>query len=808
MSIIFSMFVLSAIYFHNVNICESVVLSVNDTEAQCYAISPTGGQIEFVRDSCNNNYTITTRYLHDIYIITPNFNSFEAKLSIGPKTFELDKNSLLVTNDCTYKIKRDILPHNGLFMKFSYINKNLNINLFNSYLDLLIKITLYFIGFLLSFFLIRNIIKYWKRDMLRIKTFMIQSFKFIKTEWVKIILLFIISIIFPLLYLLFDKNVIDFLYCTTNEYLLVFGSVIFPLIFMAFYAKKFKLNQFYWISLLVIFILLVFVLKPLIFIYGFGFRDDISKFFVKAHTQNLLKCFFTPDSGYLNVLQNVISYFLLKILGFKHYFPEALQISVAFCFATLFASFNLKSLRVFIRSDLYRFFISLLFAFSPFVFTSSNYLFEIPFVAVAFMFMFYFSYFQKQIDKNNKSLAFLIFVSIIMFLSKPIFVILIPILIALIIYQYFINKNIVLTRAFVFIVLVLSIQMIVVLSPSNQIQGSALSDLGTNYESAFIVDSPSFFNLLPAAIVLFIRHFVKLFGLAYVDNNYFNLIINTLSFLFIAALIFHYLYKIYKRKDIFISSFCISALVISFMTVILFVNVVNPANIDANNRSFLSMTFYNMISQPVLPKYHRYLMLSSFANFIVLLIFVFEIIEKFFFSMKIRNILKMSFLLIISFIPLTNLIKYYNNANSIYEKNSYWRNYNSLIFDNPKAYYIPYNGFPEQKHCVKFRTDKIIDIEKFNGNIINISELYPRTNTWQIIQLILLNDDTNNYPVVEALTTQKTIVRAKLVNGKTQQMKSLVYQFDDFYKFEKIFITFTVPEKKYCGLVRIIGLYE
>ncbi len=810
--ILVSISVIFTIYFYNVNICESVAISVNDDKTEVYAISPTGGRIEFVRLLPGSTYQVENRYLRDICIIPADFNNFEAELCVGDKSVKIDKSSLSAGKDNIYKINRNVFPDAGIVRKISLLSGNVQPGLLKYHFDKSKDLIFYFFAFLIAAYLIFVSIKYLKNNFKKHVAQFVKLVKnavdFIKISWLKIIILFFISAVFPLLYFIYDNGIAGFLSLSITEYLLISGALIFPLAFMAYFSKSFKLNTLFWYAFFIIFILLVFVIKPSSFLYGFGFRDDVSKFFVKANGQNFLQCIFTPDSGYLNFFQNLVAFVILRILGFRQYFPEALQLTVAFTFSALFASFNLKSLRVFINNDIYRFFISLIFAISPFVFPASTYLFEVPFVAAAFLLLFYFVYFHNDTKPGKYGLYLLILSSVIMFLSKPVFIVIMPVLAALVIYHFFVKKNIVLTKSFAFLMLVFMIQMAVVFLFKDQVRIIPYSELGTNYEPAFFSDDTGFFKLLPAGIFMFFRQFVKLSGLGFIQPGWSNLILNGISVLFVGALFLHYLYKVLKKKEIFISLFCLTLLVVSGMSVLLFVNSVNPAKLVLNNPDFVNMSFYDMMRYPALLSPHRYLMLSSFANFMILIIFVSEIAEKYFRSPVIIRLIKISFVLFLA--GAQYLIT--GNINKIkirnYEKISYWRTYNHLIFSNPDLYYIPYNGFPEEKNCVKSGIDKIIDLKNLKEGTITVPELYPSAENWEIVQLILENNGKDYYPVVTGETAEKRVINASLVNGESQHTKALVYRFDNFYKFEKINIHYSVAGAEYHGLVRIVGKYE
>lgn len=149
----------------------------------------------------------------------------------------------------------------------------------------------------------------------------------------------------------------------------------------------------------------------------------------------------------------------------------------------------------------------------------------------------------------------------------------------------------------------------------------------------------------------------------------------------------------------------------------------------------------------------------------------------------------------------------FNSIAEKVEKVSYWRTYNSLIFSNTD-YYIPYNGYSEQKHCIKNGIDKIVDFDVESVDNINICDAYPQSQEWQLIQVLIENNNTNKFPKIEGLTYGNQIVTATLINGNNQQTKALVYHFDRFYKFEKINIIYSDTTQKYSGLVRFVGLYE
>jgi hypothetical protein len=583
--------------------------------------------------------------------------------------------------------------------------------------------------------------------------------------------------------------------------------VIFPLTFLAFFSKKLKINAFFWWSFLISFLILLFVTKSSFYIYGIGFRDDISKFFVKAYSNNLIDSLFKPDAGYLNLYQNLSTNILLRVLNFKQYFPEALQIYTAMCFSALYASFNFKLFRLFLADDRYRFFISVLFALSPFVFLSSIFLYEVPIAAAAILFLFIFTNFDKHSINKTRLVTTTIFF-VVFALSKPIFLILIPFILAVIIRQGVINKNRVQIKLFILIFISIMIQLIVVYFSSNNYNISEFPELGTHYQQSFSLEHRSISVLLPSAIFIFIHKFSEFSGLIYSNSSLLNLMVNILTIGCIIFIIVYNVVKIVKKQRVLISWFCLSAFMFSFLSVLLYVEVVNPEDLVLRNPNFIDLKFTDMLQSKVIIPWHRYLIPAAFADFMVFLVSLFEITDRLIQSNWLRHSIRIFLIVFVASVPFFRWIKQYHEVRKLNEIESYWRTYNNLIFSSNGEYYIPYNGFPNQKHCIKYGIDKIIDVSDVKNNRIIFSELHSNAKQWRIIQIILENNSNGKFAELQGYTTDGDIVTAILVNDSQQPLNSLVYRFDKFYKFECLNINYSDTLTQYVGMVRIIGKYE
>ncbi|HNQ67661.1 MAG TPA: hypothetical protein PKN32_04735 [Bacteroidales bacterium] len=800
------------LYFSNVRICEEIcIYNVNSKTYEIYSASPSGGRIDFVKNNAEKSYKIRNRYVKDIFIITDQPEKFSAVLIIGGHNEKICFSSIVQVENNKYKIKKEIYPKVGFFKKISYSKSNQTFKLLGFQIRKLIKPILYVVlsGFILFLFI--SFFKYIKRNykniIVRIKSAICNIWNIILNGKISIVVIGFVSLLIPLVFYLFSKDVSEYLNISVITFVVVFALLLFPFVLLAYFSKKLKLNTFFWWSFLIIFILSLFVFKSSIYLYGEGFRDDISKFFVKAYNNNVLDCLFTPDSGYLNVFQNLVSIIILKVLGFRQYFPEALQISVAILFSAIFASFNLKSFKIYISDDRYRFVLSILFAVSPFIFSSANFLFEIPFAIATIMFLLLFQFLKKQ-EVNRTKLLLVLLLFVLFTLSKPIFVIFIPFILIIIIYQLIYNRDKKTGFVFLGILILILLQFYLTVTYSQELNRNNFSGLGTKYESAFSYDNIDLIKIFPISIFLFVRKFAQLSGLTYLNNDTANLIVNSVAAIVIVLISVFSLLNLLKRKHITISVFCLSSLLISYLSIFLFVKSVDISHIYGFKTNLLELSFIELIKANLNLIPHRYLMVAGFANSMIVLVFVFNLSDNYIQSVKVKHFIKILFLSLIFIGPLLTVKINLNGLKGQHEKISYWRLYNKLIFENPKLYYIPYNGFPEEKHCIKYGIDKIIDVNDFNGYELNINKLHPTANNWRIMQIVLENSQKDDYPNVMGMTKDGKKIKADLINGSFQPSKALVYYFDNLYTFETISVQYTDSIKKYHGIIRLVGQYE
>lgn len=793
------------LYMSRINILGNVMISDYSINTEIYAQSPTGGDIEFeIQDS---TLQIQNRFLRRIVIITDNPDSFKAKLQIGNKIISVDKNNLIKENQNTFYLSKEVYPNISFTEKIESIKSNqvseiLQYHFFKSIKFALSVIAILLIAFFvyrISVYVIKNRNKLKRRILFRIKS----SFRFVKQEIVYILLLILFAAFPVFAYCMHDPEILRFLDTTMIRFILSFTVIIYPLLFIAFFSKKLKLNSFFWWSFLIGFVLLVFAFKPEIFLYGTGFRDDMSKFFVKAYQNDALTCLFTPDSGYLNLFQNLIALVLFKVLGFRQYFPEALQLCAALSFSGLFALFNIKGYRLILKNDILRFVLSLLFVVSPFVFTSANFLFEIPFVAAALLIPAIFIYLISK-GQNKNTLYIIFFVAILFALSKPIFILFLPFLIVvLIVYR----KNKQLFWGAICLSTAMIIQLVIVYFSNGILNSGAGSDLGTKYEMAFTIQNYSLLKLFTGSGVLFIRKFSEILGVKTSINETSNLIIFILFTTLIVLITYYNLKKLIKNKKNVRAWLSLSFLFLSFSVIVMYFKSVPTERLVAGIPDFTNFSFIDMLGLPVRFNTHRYLMLASFANLMIIILVIGDIIEKYSKARRIKFILMLVLIVYLASIPFFKRQMYYEEIKNKTEKYSYWRAYNHLIFNSDGDYYIPYTGFPEQKNCIKNGIDKIIDIESYNGPAIILDSVYPGAEKWQIVQIVLLND-SDLIPEVSGKTVNGDIVETVIANEVLQETPALVYQFDDFYELNSIFITCSDKKKSYNELVRIIGKYE
>ncbi|MDD2385281.1 MAG: hypothetical protein PHP52_00700 [Bacteroidales bacterium] len=799
------------LYFSRANISNDIYIQLNsESQTRIYAISPTGGVIDFLKKE-NNTFVLNARYVWSIVIETNNPDQFIAKLKIGESEQIIEAKSLKIIELGKYRIDSKAFPKVPLFKKISLLTKNNLTVYFGFFAIKLLEILLYYYIGIFSFLAICKLWgvlkKSYKEGFSAFKTFIASSFRFIKTENFKIPLIYILSVLPPLLFYFSDNQILNFLGFSLFNFLIVFATLIFPFLLLGIYSKKLKLNSFFWWSLLISFVWLVFVLKSSIYLYGTGFRDDISKFFVKADFNNFFDCLVTPDAGYLNAFQNLTAYILLKALGFRQFFPEALQITTAICFSLVFASFNLKIFRLIIKDDKLRFLISLMFLLNPIVFLSSNFLFEVPFAVSTILFLFIFTNLNPTPVKKKTLIAFGI-VFILFALSKPIFTLLLPFVIIVIIYQLVRMKNKSIVIVFITICVAIITQIIVAYIQTDQIINLNENGLGTFYESAFKIEHKNFIDLIIVTVFVFIRSFVGLIGLPPIGADWINLLVNVLAVALGLIIMTYYIIKIIKKRGDLIPWFILASLILSFASVFLYIYVTDMEGLVFKNPDFASLSFIEMFQANSILNQHRYLSLSSFLNFIVITVFGFEITDLFAKTERVKGGVKISFLILITAIHFNKNIVYLNAVDKATEKVSYWRAYNCLIFDNNDYYYIPYNGFPEQKHCVKSGIDKIFDVNIINQNSVWFSEIYKNAENWDVIEVILETNPSGQSPKLIGVNKNNEEISTEIINGNNQKLNSILYKFDAFEKLSAIKFVYADSSCTYSGLVRIVGRYE
>ena len=797
---------LSFWYLARIKFEPELTISESKSIYKIFAETPTGGIIELSKEEKTGNFYYENRFLHEMFIIcsTPNF---EFKIITDGETIIIDETEFIQIQNGVYKFKPESYPPYNLKNKIIDLFKvnwnNILISPLKTKFSNTLKSNIFFFS-VLCLIIFLSILKHKNKVLYLIKTPLQALKKLIIQEKAKVFIPYIISLVPSTLFLLLNKDYPEFIGISAFGAVLASTLILFPIIFAVYYNKSLKLNVRFFLTILIIFIMYCFVLYPQNYMYGIGFRDDISKFFVKAMHYDYAECLFQPNSGYLNVFQSGLACVLIKVFSFKNYFPEALQIITALLIAIIFASFNLKVFKQLVYSDNTRFLIVLIVSILLIGIPGSKFVFEIPFLAALLLWPTLF------ITHKLSKLAFslLLLIIIVFVLSKPIFIIYAPALAIMLLYSIIKkDKNCIIFSSFILIGIL--VQVIVYFANPITTSLPEINNLGTYYENAFKVSDLGFLETIFYSFYLFIRISVSL-TFPFLKDGLSQLILNAAFVLFwvIICIKLSWTY-INKKKNIYL--FLIVGLSLSLFSSFLFIKTANVADLQINNSAINSLKFADLLKSNYLVPYHRYLVLGLLPQLAVIAFIIIKLISRC--NLITRHIIIVIFILFL-FANRVNIITNYSQISSIkqnYAKpsSSLWRENSDLIFNYRNEFYIPYYGYPKQSECIKFNTDRITDITMNNSNSILITNLHPTAHKWDILQIITEYDEHSARIQYLIAITDKDSIRISPFNKISNKNRFIIFRLTDNTKLKEII--FVDNKDNYVKLkrpIRLVGEYE
>jgi hypothetical protein len=626
---------------------------------------------------------------------------------------------------------------------------------------------------------------------------------FLKKYNYKIVIPIFISFIPGTIYLIFDPALTTFMNINRIPLILLSSLIFVVPFFLVVFHNPLKINLNFWLTFLIIFILYFLVFFPEIYIYGNYFRDDISKFFVKAYENNLYQLLSTTDANYLNTYQSLIPFILLKILGIKQYFPEIMQITVLFSIAFIYASFNLKIFREVCNNDRLRLAISIAASFIVLLFGRTLFMFEVPFLAAL---LFWPVLFLKMDKLSNITFGILILFFILFILSKPIFVVYIPLILIIIVYAKF-SKQKKLFLGMLVLMMVILLQFAVNYFNQRITISPVIPDgLGTNVINAFRQNDMSFSVMIEYSLYVFIRSIVRLI-FPYIQEPCFgNIFINLTAFLLIVFVNAWFFIRYLKSKRIE-NLFMVSGSVIALIVCFLFVKTISLRYLQAEQGNILNFNFFQLLQSDYLPPPHRYLILAYFPLATVFIYFIIINLKRY---NKISE--KWLVILLCIYFSFSSFKPFYYYISSIKKpKNSIWRQYSKLIFLHPDMYYIPYYGYPAQSESIRHGIDRITDVKTSKDGTIYMDSLQYDTKKWEIIQLITEYHEETSAKItgVKAVTRQNDTLFLKPFYPVSPEYRFIIFRFDELIRLKEIKFLDKQNNPVYLSeTIRLVGKYE
>lgn len=654
-------------------------------------------------------------------------------------------------------------------------------------------------------FMITKLFLYLIKNAGRIKQWVENSsssiFIFLKTYHFRILIPLAIACLPGLLFAIIDKNLLPFLGFGYLQIAIVSECLFAIPLFCIWFHKTLGLNRNFWISYVVIFIAIGFLLLPEFYIYGYYFRDDLSKYFVKVFVHNFWMSISTADAGYLNLFQNVMSYALLKIFGFRAYFPEAMQLLVLISFSLLYSAINLKDFKSIISSDHIRLIVSLSSPIVVLYFSRLLFYFDIPFLAaLLFLPILFFDFDRISRFTSWVLIAFLLF----FILSKPYFLVFLPFLFIFLIHGILQKSKV---RILFSIVLILGIllQLYVNIIHFQVYEPSQNHGLGTLYNNAYSDTGLNLIQIGLYAIYIFVRLIPKIFFGWVESGGYVQLIINFLS---VAVLIFLFALSVKRflktKNKTYL--FVLSCFVIAFFCCVLLLKVGVLDYFITENRTIFELGFSELIQSAYFPPTHRYLLLAYIPLIAVMVYYVADAAKKIRIA---KTMVFRVFLVVIATIYVVVSIVITPDGKS--GQASLWRQYNGLIFNYPNSFYLPYYFYPLQSECIKYGIDRITDVEVPPSGIVHIDSLGYNTEKWQLIQCITEYEPevASHITHMHCIGHNNDTITVQSWNPVQADYRFIIFRLPRFIRPKHIIFTNSRGEALALkDPVRLVGLYE
>lgn len=809
--IIFSFYYLTHVSFGT----DVRIFLLRENKIEIKTVSPTGGIIILDYDSINNCYCNQGRFYKGI-LISGDTSDLNIRLEIRGSIIHIGSDELVKETDGCLYINKHLYPRYTLFEKLKDLKKIDFHKQFYFRISQIIAVLLKYlilIGFCgLFVWLILFIIKKFKTIKYRTCEYFSRITYFIRKNKLKLLLPFIFSIIPGLIFLLFDPDVLGFLSFSLWEFVLITGALFFPFSFAIYFSGSLKLNRWFWISFASIFIVTYFILFPNIYIYGAGYRDDISKFFVKAFQYNFFDDLFVPNSGYLAVFQSIVPFFILKVLGIRQYLPEAIQFVSLIFSSLIFASFNLKTFRTILPDDRKRFLISLILGLAKLALPVMLFMYEIPFIAAILFWLILF----RMESFSTKGFVFCVLTFVIFIFSKPIFFIFMPILFVILILGLVRKEKKYIVSSMVWLIAILIQILVYRENPVNTVNEYSAYALGTNYISDFRTDSISLLNNLIIGVYINVRMLFTLL-IPYLVEGWRQAVANSLLF---ALMIFMNIYLLFRyvkyRKQL--DLILITGNVLAFISSLLFVRTVSVQYLAIDTKTLLQMNFGELLQSDYVLPYHRYLVLGFLPVALSLVYVVFVLSKPFLKKYSMLVIFFLLFFMIInrwlsfkSELDKTITDTRFQAVFSVIPAQSVWRQNSNLIFDYPNAYYIPYYGYPQQPECIRNGIDRITDVKIPDHGSIFLDSLPYDTRNWEIIELITEFDPAVNGKLAGALahTRENDSVFVRPYNPVDSDHRFIIFRFDSLMKLKEIkFVDKDNNKLILSNNIRLVGKYE
>lgn len=473
---------------------------------------------------------------------------------------------------------------------------------------------------------------------------------------------------------------------------------------------KNKYNYFFIISFFFSFLLI------LIWLPTFGsefWAEGGNNFFYYAYHHDLWDNIWKTDANYLPWLQRLISLFLVKICGFKLYFPLAAQI-IRSLFVAFFISFvNLRFFRKIGLSDFLRFTLSILFSCLALNYELSS---LINFVYLGFIFCLFVLFLDLRGLRKSNYLFYLILLSLIV-ISKGFFIVFFPIFLFLVFY-FMVKKDYKSMFFYLIPLFTVILQMTTMLTRL----GKSKAHKWVSFDFETLSDS------IYKTIYFFVAQIGSMFALTNSKHIpwLFSLFSLLITIVFIILLIrFFRIESQHKKKYLLLACLFLSFSVI-FLNV--FVGYYNLFHVPTNWLKIPSLHFFRGTVFQIISITTCILTLSfwSFKSkkfFYIVLIFIsFPYFFKNFFIKK----------------------DPFRGSKAMFAYSD-WKNYYKLT--NEKDYCIPINPYPWMiyHNCKKLNIKNITNLKNKNFSVRALSFIKRDLNSIQIVKILAI--DKNGNPI-------------------------------------------------------------